>query len=40
MAYEQAIVILAEGLYRHGLVGIPQLNFESTCIRLNLAIGD
>ena len=40
IAYEQAIVILAEGLYKHAITGIPQLNFEATCIRLNLAIGD
>lgn len=39
-AYEQALCILAEGMYKHALVAIPHLNFESTCIRLNATIGD
>lgn len=39
-AYEQGLCILAEGLYKHGLVAIPHLNFEATCIRLNNAIGE
>jgi DNA polymerase III delta prime subunit len=37
-AYEQALVILAEGVYKHGLVAIPHLNFEATMIRLFHAI--
>ena len=36
--YENVIVILAEGLYKHGLSAIPQLNFEATCIRISAAI--
>lgn len=32
--YEQAICILAEGLYKHSLVAIPHLNFDATCYRL------
>lgn len=39
-AYEQGLCILAEGIYKHALVAIPQLNFEATVIRLNNAIGE
>lgn len=38
-AYEQALVILAEGVYKHGLSALPHLNFEATVIRINGAIG-
>lgn len=37
-AYEQAIVIIAEGVYKHGLTAIPHLNFESMMIRLHNSI--
>ena len=33
--YEQALVTLCDGLYKHGLVAIPHLNFESTMIRIS-----
>lgn len=33
-AYEQALVVLAEGMYKHTMVAIPHLNFEATCIKL------
>jgi len=39
-AFEQALCILAEGLYKHALVAIPHLNFEATCIRLINSIGE
>lgn len=38
--YEQAIVTLNDGIYKHGLVAIPHLNFESTCIRLFALTGE
>ena len=39
-AYEQALVILAEGDYKNALVGLPHLNFETMCIKICSAIGD
>lgn len=33
--YEQALLVLLDGVYKHGLVAIPHLNFEATCIKLN-----
>jgi replication factor C subunit 2/4 len=39
-AYESALCILLDGVYKHGLVAIPHLNFEATMIKLNNAIGD
>jgi len=39
-AYEQCLVILAEGLYKHGMVAIPHLNFEATCIRMFALTGE
>lgn len=39
-AYEQVLVVLAEGIYKHGLSAIPHLNFEATCIRIYSAIGE
>jgi len=33
-AYEQALCILAEGMYKHSFVAIPHLNFEATMIKL------
>ena len=39
-AYEQALCILLDGLYKHALVAIPHLNFEATCIKLCNAIGE
>jgi len=39
-AYEQALCILLDGVYKHALVAIPHLNFEATCIKLCNAIGD
>lgn len=38
--YEQALVTLNDGIYKHGLVAIPHLNFESTCIRLFALTGE
>jgi len=38
--YEQALVTLNDGIYKHGLVAIPHLNFESTCIRLFQLTGE
>lgn len=38
--YEQALVTLNDGMYKHGLVAIPHLNFESTCIRLFALTGE
>ena len=38
--YEESLCILAEGLYKHGLVAIPHLNFEATCIKLSTALGE
>lgn len=37
---EQAIVILAEGEYRHSLTAIPHLNFEATCVKLFNVVGE
>lgn len=37
--YEQAIVILAEGLYRNGIVAIPHLNFEATVVKMSGVFG-
>jgi len=39
-AYESALCVLLDGVYKHGLVAIPHLNFEATMIKLNNAIGD
>ena len=39
-AYEQALCLLLDGVYKHGLVAIPHLNFEATMIKLSNAIGD
>lgn len=39
-AYEQALVILAEGDYKHSLASLPHLNFEATCIKIYSAIGE
>lgn len=39
-AYEQALCILLDGVYKHSLVAIPHLNFEATCIKLSNAIGE
>ena len=39
-AYENAICILADGMYKHSLVAIPHLNFASTCYKLCSSIGD
>jgi replication factor C small subunit len=39
-AYEQALVILAEGDYKHSLAALPHLNFEATCIKIYSAIGE
>lgn len=39
-AYEQALCILLDGVYKHALVAIPHLNFEATCIKLCNAIGE
>jgi DNA polymerase III delta prime subunit len=33
-AYEQALVIVNDGVYKHGLTAIPHLNFEATMIKL------
>jgi len=38
--YEQALVTLNDGMYKHGLVALPHLNFESTCIRLFALTGE
>lgn len=38
--YEQALVTLLDGVYKHGLVAIPHLNFEATCIKLFNVIGE
>jgi DNA polymerase III delta prime subunit len=38
--YEQALVTLNDGIYKHGQVAIPHLNFESTCIRLFALTGE
>lgn len=32
--YEQCLCILLDGVYKHGLVGLPQLNFKVMCIKL------
>lgn len=37
-AYENALCILLDGVYKHSLVAIPHLNFEATVIKLNSAI--
>jgi len=39
-AYEQALCILLDGVYKHALVAIPHLNFEATMIKLNTALGE
>ena len=39
-AYESALCILLDGVYKHSLVAIPHLNFEATMIKLTNAIGD
>ena len=39
-AYESALCILLDGVYKHSLVAIPHLNFEATCIKLSNAIGE
>lgn len=39
-AYEQVLVILAEGDYKNGLAAIPHLNFEAMCIKIYNAIGE
>ena len=39
-AYEQALCILLDGVYKHSLVAIPHLNFEATCIKLCNAVGE
>ena len=39
-AYEQAIVILAEGDYKHGMSALPHLNFEATMIKLFNVAGE
>jgi DNA polymerase III delta prime subunit len=39
-AYEQALCILLDGVYKHSLVAIPHLNFETTCIKLCNSIGE
>ena len=39
-ALDQALVVLNDGVYKHGLTEIPHLNFESTAIRISLAIGE
>lgn len=39
-AYEQALCIILDGVYKHALVAIPHLNFEATCIKLSNAIGE
>lgn len=39
-AYEQALCILLDGVYKHSLVAIPHLNFEATCIKLCNSIGE
>lgn len=37
--YEAALVTLADGLYKHSLVAIPELNMEATLIKVVHAIG-
>jgi DNA polymerase III delta prime subunit len=39
-AYEQALMILLDGVYKHSLVAIPHLNFEATMIKLIHSIGE
>ena len=39
-AYDSALCILLDGVYKHSLVAIPHLNFEATCIKLSNAIGE
>jgi DNA polymerase III delta prime subunit len=39
-AYEQALCVLLDGVYKHALVAIPHLNFEATAIKLCNAIGE
>jgi len=39
-AYEQALVVLNEGVYKHSFVAIPHLNFEATCVRLFSLTGE
>lgn len=36
--HDEALIILAEGVYKHGLVALPQLNFVATMIKLNGAL--
>ena len=39
-ALDQVLVLLNDGVYKHGLTAIPHLNFESTAIRISNAIGE
>lgn len=39
-ALDQVLVLLNDGVYKHGLTAIPHLNFESTAIRIFNAIGE
>lgn len=39
-ALDQALVLLNDGVYKHGLTAIPHLNFESTAIRIFNSIGE
>jgi DNA polymerase III delta prime subunit len=39
-ALDQVLVLLNDGVYKHGLTAIPHLNFESTAIRISSAIGE
>ena len=39
-AYENALCILLDGVYKNSIVAIPHLNFEATCIKLNTALGE
>ena len=39
-ALDQVLVLLNDGVYKHGLTAIPHLNFESTVIRIFNAIGE
>lgn len=38
--YEQGLLVLLDGVYKHGLVAIPHLNFEATMIKLLNVIGE
>jgi len=37
---DQVLVLLNDGVYKHGLTAIPHLNFESTMIRIYNSIGE